>query len=690
MDARRLTDERILDILESDSQKGIVLLMEKYTALLWHVSSLYVRNPEDIKECVNDSFSEFYFHRKRFNPKKSSLSAYLTAIARNKAVSCYRKEQRENSRRADILAEELEGDDSQIAKAELRTDIERAMKFLKPNELQVIRMKYYDGMSVREIAESLNLPYETVKKRHQRSILKLGKSLMITLVLIFILTACVYGVLRYFDVIPPINLWTLPWKGVEMEEPEKKPDDDRESGGRVQKNPLNDMTGEEGKPEVDLPEEGPIGEISAETPLLRLSPEAQAETIDRTPGAMEDYTVVPGYGVNENPKEAVYTLAKKESLEKEEYSLTLEEVLYTNHKIIVKASILLKKNMKDNMDYMEEKMNVDSLTFQGNIFKKSFQADTLIDSHTSSAIYKFENVSLPNMEKGIENMCIQFTDGDSILFNMVSAEQKKVTGYPYQIGDLGGILAIPRLEDESLIIAIHPLDDRDELRIIPAIVVEEMSSGPKDIITVTGEDGTVYPGECIRYHPRGEETYFEWDFGKVKPGSYTLNVPWVYLKTEIDEDIDIALNPVKPSWEDKKYQLAKGSIWLQECVPIDEKPKDLPDYYWTDSSPTIRNWSLRFGASSVYAACPFTCIYSLQCMIECYNPDLYDKPGMSRTHRLSIIPTDGQTGILEYVLMINTELANPENMRLHIDKGSSINFRWNQSFEIPFTVEKNN
>ena len=120
MDARRLTDERILDILESDSQKGIVLLMEKYTALLWHVSSLYVRNPEDIKECVNDSFSEFYFRRKRFNPKKSSLSAYLTAIARNKAVSCYRKEQRENSRRADILAEKLEGDDSQIAKAELR------------------------------------------------------------------------------------------------------------------------------------------------------------------------------------------------------------------------------------------------------------------------------------------------------------------------------------------------------------------------------------------------------------------------------------------------------------------------------------------------------------------------------------------------------------------------------------------
>lgn len=100
----------------------------------------------------------------------------------------------------------------------MRADLERAMESLKPNELQIIRMKYYDGMSVREIADSLNLPYETVKKRHQRSVLKLGQSLTLALVLIFILTACVYGVLRYLDVIPPIGMWTWMWKDIKMEE----------------------------------------------------------------------------------------------------------------------------------------------------------------------------------------------------------------------------------------------------------------------------------------------------------------------------------------------------------------------------------------------------------------------------------------------------------------------------------------
>lgn len=109
MEARMLTDDRILDILEKDAQKGIVLLMEKYTALLWHVSSRYIKNPEDIKECVNDAFSEFYFQRKRYNPMKSSLPAYLTAIARNRAVSRYRKEQRENRWRDDAPVEKLSG-----------------------------------------------------------------------------------------------------------------------------------------------------------------------------------------------------------------------------------------------------------------------------------------------------------------------------------------------------------------------------------------------------------------------------------------------------------------------------------------------------------------------------------------------------------------------------------------------------
>ena len=85
-----------------------------------------------------------------------------------------------------------------------RLDLEAALKSLKPEEFDIIRMKYYDGMTIKEIADSLNLSYETVKKRHQRSLTKLQKALTIGLILAAIaaLAACAYVVLRYFGIVP--------------------------------------------------------------------------------------------------------------------------------------------------------------------------------------------------------------------------------------------------------------------------------------------------------------------------------------------------------------------------------------------------------------------------------------------------------------------------------------------------------
>ena len=218
MNIQTIEDEKILSILKRDSQKGMVLLMEKYTGLVWHVISFHINNPEDIKECINDTFSSFYFQRKNYNPEKASLPAYLTIIARRLAISCYRAEHARREKNLRLIHnpnDELQ--DDPISLAETRIDLERAISMLNPNEIQIIRMKYYDGMTVKEIADSLNLPYETVKKRHQRSIFKLSRAFLLVLLLVLSFSVCVYGVLRYFDIIPSISEWS------EEMLPEKKP-----------------------------------------------------------------------------------------------------------------------------------------------------------------------------------------------------------------------------------------------------------------------------------------------------------------------------------------------------------------------------------------------------------------------------------------------------------------------------------
>ena len=207
-------------------------LMEQYAALVWKTAAVYLENPEDVKECVNDTFLEFYLHPDRYDPEKGSYAAFLCAIARRKAISAYRKNRKASgfsvisggkagaqpasgsgsaARGASAAGAADRTDPADMAdpfdmadSLANRLDLEAALKSLKPEEFDIIRMKYYDGMTIKEIADSLNLSYETVKKRHQRSLTKLQKALTIGLILAAIaaLAACAYVVLRYFGIVP--------------------------------------------------------------------------------------------------------------------------------------------------------------------------------------------------------------------------------------------------------------------------------------------------------------------------------------------------------------------------------------------------------------------------------------------------------------------------------------------------------
>ena len=187
-------------------------LMKQYAALVWKTAATHLENPEDVKECVNDTFLELYLHPDRYDPEKGSYAAFLCTIARRRAVSLYRKnavpEPMASAADPAVLADPVDMEE-EIAD---RLDLEAALQALKPEEFDIIRMKYYDGMTIKEIADSLNLPYEAVKKRHQRSLTKLQKALTIGLILALIaaLAACAYVVLRYFGIVPGYGVNTNP------------------------------------------------------------------------------------------------------------------------------------------------------------------------------------------------------------------------------------------------------------------------------------------------------------------------------------------------------------------------------------------------------------------------------------------------------------------------------------------------
>lgn len=206
---RTKSETELIQKFTQSPETAMAELTERYTGLVQSTVERYLASPEDVEECVNDTFMEFFRTRERFDSEKGSLGTYLAGIAKNLAISRFRR----NAARPTVeLPENIANANDPIGDAELQMDLEQAISQLPPAEADLIRMKYYDGMTIQEIAEAQEQPYETVKKRHQRSLGKLRTLLIVGLgiLLAAILAACAYFVLRGFGLLPGYGMNSTP------------------------------------------------------------------------------------------------------------------------------------------------------------------------------------------------------------------------------------------------------------------------------------------------------------------------------------------------------------------------------------------------------------------------------------------------------------------------------------------------
>ena len=195
------SEAELLERFHQSPENTMPELMEHYTSLVRSTVERFLDNPEDVNECVNDTFMEFFRAKDQFDREKGNLSSYLTGIAKNLAISRFRKNV---ARPTSELPDDVIDRRDPIGDTERRADLERAINQLSSDEAELIRMKYYEGKTLQEVADAQGLPHETVKKRHQRSLSKLKILLTTGLVLLLaaLLAACAYAVLRHFGLLP--------------------------------------------------------------------------------------------------------------------------------------------------------------------------------------------------------------------------------------------------------------------------------------------------------------------------------------------------------------------------------------------------------------------------------------------------------------------------------------------------------
>lgn len=173
-------DYELLTNAKKGDQKAFTKLMGLYRDPLFFMMKRMVQNVDDAEDLTIEVFGKAFKMLEKYTPKYA-FSTWLFKIASNHCIDFLRKQ---NKHKMLSIDETIDDDDispSGIIKSEAPDPEEKMIseqkdsilqdfiKKLHPDYQEILKLKYFYGLSYLEISEELGIPLGTVKARLFRS-----------------------------------------------------------------------------------------------------------------------------------------------------------------------------------------------------------------------------------------------------------------------------------------------------------------------------------------------------------------------------------------------------------------------------------------------------------------------------------------------------------------------------------------
>ena len=170
--AEDLTPSLVTYLRQGNAAAG-ALLDQIYRSQLIRFCYGYLGSTEEAEDVVQDVF----FRVLKSDAVPDNFRAWIYKICRNRCIDVLRARSRKRDDAelptGSFLDAELTGHLTRLVKRELRSQLRHLVATLPPNQREVLRLRYSEGLSRLEIAEVLDLPESVVKSRLYEGIVKL-------------------------------------------------------------------------------------------------------------------------------------------------------------------------------------------------------------------------------------------------------------------------------------------------------------------------------------------------------------------------------------------------------------------------------------------------------------------------------------------------------------------------------------
>ena len=196
MNELRLRKDNSSDItlwnqLRSGDEEAFSSLFERYYSTLVNYGKTLMTGEDRVKDCVQDVFVDIWSYRHKLN-EAIVVKAYLLSSVRKRIARLHHREHIfSNIKHIDSLEflfdfsieDRLIADETTAKKVE---QLNKSINQLSDRQKEAIYLRYHQGLTVEQVAEVLNLNYQSTKNLLHRAILQLRKDFPISVLFLLL------------------------------------------------------------------------------------------------------------------------------------------------------------------------------------------------------------------------------------------------------------------------------------------------------------------------------------------------------------------------------------------------------------------------------------------------------------------------------------------------------------------------
>jgi len=177
---RILDDQALVAAIARQEQEAFERLYDRYHIMVYHLARKILNAPDRAEEVVYDVFWQVWREAGRYDRQRGSVGAWLTTLARSRAIDALRARKVQSSTLDDaelversLLTDPTPNPEERTSLGQRAVLVRAAMETLPTEQRAALELAFFTGLSHSEIAEHLAEPIGTIKTRIRMAMLRL-------------------------------------------------------------------------------------------------------------------------------------------------------------------------------------------------------------------------------------------------------------------------------------------------------------------------------------------------------------------------------------------------------------------------------------------------------------------------------------------------------------------------------------